>query len=64
MTWHFTITRAKPATPVYSHLRRPNHRSVDKGRERQKKFEIPTLLYCGKSKNVDSQTRCGLGKFK
>ena len=30
----------------------------------KKKFEIPTLLSCGKSKNVDSQTRCGLGKIK
>ena len=46
------ITRAKPATPVFSRLRRPNHRSVEKGRERQKNIEISTLLSCSKSKKV------------
>ena len=30
---YIIYTRAKPATPVFSRLRRPNHRSVEKGRE-------------------------------
>ena len=31
--YYLIYTRAKPATPVFSRLRRPNHRSVEDGRE-------------------------------
>ena len=46
------LTRAKPAAPVYSRLRCPNHRSVDKGRERKKKLKFPLFYLVVKVKTL------------